>query len=90
MHTSDERILVILIVGAVAGFLGGKLFRGAGFGVVGDGAVGIVGALIGDWLLPRFHVHLVGGLTGLVVNAAIGAVVALLAVRLTGGGGGGR
>ncbi len=90
MHYSGERILVILIVGAVAGFLGGKLLRGSGLGVVGDGAVGIVGSLIGDWLLPRFHIHLAGGLMGLVVNAAIGAVAVILVARVSGAGGGGR
>ena len=90
MPYSDERALVILVVGAAVGYLAGKLFRGAGLGLVGDGAVGIVGALIGDWLLPRFHIHLMGGLAGLAVDAALGAVVATLLLRLAGGGGSGR
>ena len=49
--------------------------RGNGFGLVGDAAIGIVGALIGDWLLRRLGVHFSSGVLGLVINATIGAIV---------------
>ena len=68
MHLSNERMLVILAVGALAGWLIGKVLRGNGFGLVGDAAIGIVGALIGDWLLPRFNFHIWSGLTGMVIE----------------------
>ena len=91
MHLSDQALIVILVVGFVAGWLAGKIVRGNGFGLVGDAAIGIVGALIGDWLLHRLGVHLSSGITGLVINAAIGAVAFLLALRLMGASGwGGR
>ena len=92
MHFSNERMIVILLVGAVAGWLIGKVLRGNGFGLVGDAAVGVVGALIGDWLLPRFNLHLWGGLTGMIIEAAIGAVILLVVLRSVGasGWGGGR
>ena len=48
-----EAILIILIVGAVAGWLAGLIVRGGGFGLIGDIIVGIVGAFIAGWLLPR-------------------------------------
>jgi uncharacterized membrane protein YeaQ/YmgE (transglycosylase-associated protein family) len=54
---------------------------------VGDAAIGIVGALIGDWLLHRFGVHFVSGIIGLVINATIGAIVLLLPLRLMGASG---
>jgi hypothetical protein len=44
VHLSDERAIVILLVGATAGLLTSKLVRGTGLGMIGDGAVGIVGA----------------------------------------------
>ena len=92
MHLSNERMIVILAVGVVVGWLIGRVLRGNGFGLVGDAAIGIVGALIGDWLLPRFNFHLWGGLTGMVIEAAIGAVVLLVILRSVGasGWGGGR
>ena len=58
MHISNESLLVILVVGLVAGWLAGKIVRGAGFGLIGDIAIGIVGAFIGDWLLPQIGIHL--------------------------------
>jgi uncharacterized membrane protein YeaQ/YmgE (transglycosylase-associated protein family) len=92
VHFSNERMIVILLVGAVAGWLIGKVLRGNGFGLVGDAAVGIVGALAGDWLLPRLNFHLWSGLTGMIIEAAIGAVVLLVVLRSVGasGWGGGR
>jgi uncharacterized membrane protein YeaQ/YmgE (transglycosylase-associated protein family) len=80
-------LIVILLVGAVAGYLSGKVVRGAGFGLVGDACVGIVGAIIGDWLLPRLNFHFVGGLIGLAIDAAIGAIVLLLVLRSIGASG---
>ena len=80
-------MVVILLVGAVAGYLSGKVVRGAGFGIVGDACVGIVGAMIGDWLLPRLNFHFVGGVMGLAVDAAIGALVMLLVLRSVGASG---
>ena len=65
MHLSDEGFIVILVVGLIAGWLAGKVVRGNGFGLVGDAAIGIVGALIGDWLLHRLGVHFGSGIIGL-------------------------
>jgi uncharacterized membrane protein YeaQ/YmgE (transglycosylase-associated protein family) len=87
MHLSDQGLIVILVAGIAAGWLAGKIVRGSGFGLVGDAAIGIVGALIGDWLLHRLEIHFGSGIIGLVINATIGAVVLLLALRLRGGSG---
>jgi uncharacterized membrane protein YeaQ/YmgE (transglycosylase-associated protein family) len=89
MHLSNESLLVILLVGIVAGWLAGKLVRGAGFGIIGDLVVGILGAFIGNWLLPRVGIHLGTGVVSAIVNATIGAIVLLLVVRLFRGGVGG-
>ena len=92
MHMSNQSLLVILLVGIVAGWLAGKIVRGGGFGIIGDLLVGIVGAFIGDWFLPRIGIHLGTGIVSAIVNATIGAILLLLIVRLLGGGlrGGGR
>ena len=91
MHLSDHGLIVILVVGIAAGWLAGNVVRGNRFGLVGDAAIGIVGALIGDWLLHRLGIHFSSGIIGLAINAAIGAIVSLLALRLMGASGwGGR
>jgi uncharacterized membrane protein YeaQ/YmgE (transglycosylase-associated protein family) len=87
MHMSSESLLVILFVGLVAGWLAGLLVRGTGFGLIGDLVIGIIGAFIGDWLLPRLDIHLGVGIVAAIVNATIGAVVLLIIVRLIRGRG---
>ena len=78
---SGESLIVILLVGAIAGWLAGKIVRGTGFGLIGDLVVGIIGALIGNWLLPRLGVQLGAGIIALIVDATIGAIVFLLIWR---------
>jgi uncharacterized membrane protein YeaQ/YmgE (transglycosylase-associated protein family) len=90
MHLSNQSLLVIVIVGIVAGWLAGRVMEGGGFGLIGDLLVGLVGAFIGDWLLPRLGIHLGVGIVALILNAFIGAVVLLLILRLVGGGWGYR
>jgi len=82
MHISGESLLVILFVGLVAGWLSGKIVDGAGFGLIGDIAVGIVGALIGSWVMPRLGLHLGSGIVSAIIVATIGAVLLLVVVRL--------
>jgi uncharacterized membrane protein YeaQ/YmgE (transglycosylase-associated protein family) len=84
MNIPVETLLIWLLVGAVAGWLAGVIVKGGGFGLIGDIVVGIIGAFIGGWLLPRLGVHL-GGMSVIVatiVSATIGAVVLLLLLRL--------
>jgi uncharacterized membrane protein YeaQ/YmgE (transglycosylase-associated protein family) len=76
-------ILAIIVVGILAGWLAGLVVRGAGFGLVGDLAIGIVGAFIGNWLLVReLHVAIGGGFVAAVISAAIGAIILLFAVKV--------
>ena len=86
MHLSNQGLIVILLVGIVAGWLAGQVVAGGGFGIVGDFVVGIIGAFIGDWLLPHLGIYLGAGVVALTVNAAIGAIVLLLVLRLLSGG----
>jgi len=77
-----EAILIILIIGAVAGWLAGQIVRGMGFGLIGNIVVGIVGAFIAGWLLPRIGIVIGGGTVGSIINATIGAVVLLVIIGL--------
>ena len=90
MHLSSQGLLVIIIVGIVAGWAAGRVMDGGGFGLIGDLLVGLIGAFIGDWLLPQLGVHLGAGIVALILNAFSGAVVLLLILRLVNGGFGRR
>ena len=85
MHMSNESLVVILIVGLIAGWLAGQVVRGAGFGLVGDIIIGILGAFVGNWMLPRLGIHLGTGMAAQIADAAIGAIVLLIILRLLSG-----
>jgi uncharacterized membrane protein YeaQ/YmgE (transglycosylase-associated protein family) len=84
---SAESLLVILLVGAVAGWLAGQIVQGTGFGLVGDVIIGIVGAFIASWLFPQLGLHLGAGIIASIIAATIGAVLLLVIVRLVRRGG---
>ena len=77
-----EAILIIIVIGAVAGWLAGQIVRGMGFGLIGNIVVGIVGAFIAGWLLPRIGIVIGGGIVASTINATIGAVVLLVIIGL--------
>jgi len=54
MHMSNESLLVILVVGVVAGWLAGKIVQGTGFGIIGDLIIGVIGAFIGGCCCPNW------------------------------------
>ena len=75
-------IIAALIIGAIAGWLAGLIVRGAGFGLIGNIIIGMVGALFAGWLLPQLHVDLAAGTVGQIVDATIGAVIILVILSL--------
>jgi len=85
MYMSGESLVVILLVGLIAGWLAGQIMRGTGFGVIGDLIIGVIGAFIGGWLISP----LVGAGTindgfsvGSFVVSLIGAIILLAIVNL--------
>jgi uncharacterized membrane protein YeaQ/YmgE (transglycosylase-associated protein family) len=86
MNLSGESLLVILLVGLVAGWLAGKIVTGWGFGLIGDIAIGMVGALVGSWLFPRLGIHIGTGIVNLIVAATVGAILVLFIIGLIRGG----
>src|SRR3990172_2675488 len=77
----SQSLILFLVVGIVAGWLAGRIMRGAGFGLVGDLIVGVIGAFIGGWLFGVLGIS-VGGTLGLLVAAVVGAMALLFVVRL--------
>src|SRR5215471_19974678 len=80
-------ILVILLVGLIAGWLAGQIVKGTGYGLVADICIGIIGALIGSWLLPQLGIHLGAGIVSSIIVATIGAIILLVILRLVNRGG---
>jgi uncharacterized membrane protein YeaQ/YmgE (transglycosylase-associated protein family) len=79
---SGESLLVVLLVGLVAGWLAGLIVRGWGFGLIGNIGIGVIGALIGFWLLPKLGIRIGAGLGAAIAAATIGALILLVLLGL--------
>ena len=78
------QIIIFILVGAVAGWLAGVIMRGAGFGLIGNIIVGIIGSFIGGWLFTK--VFKVAGIiqpfVDAVIYALVGAIILLFVIGL--------
>ncbi|MDO8672602.1 MAG: GlsB/YeaQ/YmgE family stress response membrane protein [Dehalococcoidia bacterium] len=81
-------ILVWIIVGLIAGFIASHLMGAGGYGIFGDIIVGMIGAVVGGWLLA----WLLGiGVTGLnlesIFVSVVGAIIVIVVYRALAGTG---
>jgi uncharacterized membrane protein YeaQ/YmgE (transglycosylase-associated protein family) len=81
MPVDLQSLIILLIIGAIAGWLAGIIVKGYGFGLVGNIVVGVVGAFIGNWLFPRLGLW-GADIVGLIISATLGAVILLVIIGL--------
>jgi uncharacterized membrane protein YeaQ/YmgE (transglycosylase-associated protein family) len=77
-----QTLLVILIIGAVSGWLAGVIRQGSGFGTLGNIVVGIIGSFVGDFLFTQLGVSMSEGIIGTIIRSVIGALVLLFLLGL--------
>ena len=88
-----DHLLLIILVGLVAGFLATHLVAGHGYGLAGDIIVGILGALVGFLILGGFIATYIltplgiasASVLGQIIIAFIGAAILLAVLRLISG-----
>lgn len=74
--------LYFLIVGAVSGWLAGQLFKGDGFGLIGNIIIGVIGGFVGGWLAGYLGISIGAGVIGQILVAAGGAWVLLFLLSM--------
>ncbi|HMP79077.1 MAG TPA: GlsB/YeaQ/YmgE family stress response membrane protein [Pirellulaceae bacterium] len=74
--------LWFILIGGIAGWLAGLIMKGRGFGILGNIIVGVIGALVGGFLLKFLSVLIHDGLLGTLITATLGAIVLLFAISL--------
>ena len=81
-------IIAWIIIGAIAGWITGKLMKGSGFGFFMDMVIGLIGAVVGGFLATTVGIAPPGqqGLIVSILIAVVGAVVLTMLVRLVTGG----
>lgn len=75
-------ILYALLIGALAGWLAGKIMKGGGFGALLNIILGIVGGAVGNWLFGALGIHVSSGILGDLITGVIGAVAILFIAGL--------
>ena len=85
--------IIAIIIGAIAGWLAGQIVKGHGQGTLMNIVVGVLGAVIANFLFPALGWNLGAGpaagnavagtnFLGSIVFSTIGAVILLLILRL--------
>ena len=75
-------LLYTLLIGALAGWLAGFFIKGVGFGIIGNIAIGILGAFVGSWLLGLLNVSFGKTMGGQILTSTVGAVCLLFVIGL--------
>ncbi len=75
-------VLAMVLIGAIAGWIAGKLMKGRGFGIFGNIIVGIVGAFLAGLIFPALGLTVGGGTFASIFHATIGAVILLFLIGL--------
>lgn len=80
-------LIVSLIIGAIAGWLAGRIVRGRGQGVFMNIVIGMVGGAIASFLASAAGMHIAGEDTLLdaIVYSTAGATLLLILLRMVGG-----
>lgn len=81
----SSTLLGWIIVGLLAGWIAGEVSRGAGFGCLGNIAIGMVGSILGGWIFSKLGIF-GGGFVYSLAAATVGAVFLVLIARLFAGG----
>lgn len=76
-----QTLIILLIVGAVAGLLAEAVVKGRRLGLVGAVIVGVLGAFIGGWLFGLLGLSIGSGIIAEIITAFVGAVLLLLLLR---------
>jgi uncharacterized membrane protein YeaQ/YmgE (transglycosylase-associated protein family) len=89
----QDRIVVVqyergligwIVIGLIAGWLAGKIARGAGYGCITDIILGLVGSVLGGWLFMKLGI-MGGGFLYSPAAATVGAVILVTIVHLFAG-----
>jgi uncharacterized membrane protein YeaQ/YmgE (transglycosylase-associated protein family) len=76
-----QSLIIVLLVGALAGWLAGNIMKGVGFGLIGNIVVGVIGAALGGFIFSLVGISAYG-LIGSLITATAGAVALLYLISL--------
>ncbi|MEZ4911468.1 MAG: hypothetical protein R2774_11490 [Saprospiraceae bacterium] len=78
----DWTILQDAFFGAVCGYIASRLLGGDGYGCLGNIVVGVIGGVIGVWVVKVAKIPMMDGIVGRFVTAVLGAIVLLAFIEV--------
>jgi len=81
---NPEGFITWIVIGLIAGWLAGKIMKGSGYGILGDIVLGLIGSVVGGFVVGLFMVG-TSGFIGSIVVSAIGACLLIFLMRLISG-----
>ena len=75
-------MLYAILIGALAGWLAGRIMRNSGFGIIVNILLGILGGFLANWLFGYLHIGIGSGVLSDLITGVIGAIVILFIARL--------
>ncbi len=82
-----QQLLIMLVIGAVAGWLASFVVGSPRWGLVGYIVAGVIGGVVGGWMLDaaKVRVNLGHPFANAVAQGAIGAIAVIIVARILGG-----
>lgn len=78
----DWHLVVTLFFGALCGYIASRIIGGEGFGFFGNIVVGMLGSIIGNWLVKLFKIPMLSGFFGNLISAVGGALVLIALIEI--------
>lgn len=77
-------IIILLVIGAIAGWIAGNIMKGGGLGMIGNIVVGVIGAFIGSYVMGFLGLGsmISSPIVYSLVSAVIGACILLFILSL--------
>ena len=78
---SIESLIIFLLIGLVAGWLAGLIWKGSGFGLPWNLIIGVAGAFLGGFIFRQLGIYH-SGYIALIIAAVVGALILLVIANL--------
>ncbi len=69
--------IYVILVGAICGWLAGKLMKGKGYGLMMNIVLGILGSYVGSWAFGLLNIPLISSFIGKIITGLLGSVIIL-------------
>jgi uncharacterized membrane protein YeaQ/YmgE (transglycosylase-associated protein family) len=78
----NRQVITTVLLGAVSGYVASKIIGGDGYGFLGNIVVGVIGGLIGKYLIDVWKIPMLSGFFGTLIASVGGALVLIFFIEI--------